>query len=142
MAHLILYDGVCGLCNRLCRFVLERDAADRFRFASLQGSLAAPLLARYGRDARQLDTFYVISDYGQPGEALRSKGRGILFVLQCLGGVWGAARIFGALPTAFIDFVYDRVARRRYRWFGRYETCPAPTPAHRSKFLDQPNAGA
>jgi predicted DCC family thiol-disulfide oxidoreductase YuxK len=138
VAHLILYDGVCGLCDRLIRFVLRHDAADGFRFAPLQGPLAIDLLRRYGRDARDLDTVYVVANHGQAGEALLSKGRAILFVLKGLGGVWSWSRIFGVLPTSFIDLVYDGVARHRYRWFGRHESCPLPEARHRAKFIDGP----
>jgi predicted DCC family thiol-disulfide oxidoreductase YuxK len=137
MAHLVLYDGVCGLCNRLNQFILRRDRANRFRFASLQGRLAGDLLRRYGRDARDLDTIYVLKDYGEARESLLSKGKAILIVLDGLGGVWRmAARIAGIVPKPLLDWLYDQVARRRYRWFGRYDACPVPTPGSREKFLD------
>ena len=136
MADLILYDGVCGLCNRLNQFVLRRDAADRFRFASLQGSLAGALLRRYGRDARDLDTVYVVKNYGAPDEALLSRSRAVLFVLETLGGAWRLARVLRLLPGRWVDAAYDQIARRRYRWFGRTDACPLPAPGERAKFLD------
>ena len=136
MADLVLYDGVCGLCNRLNQFILKRDSADRFRFASLQGSLAHDLLYRYRRDAGDLNTVYVIVDYGCPSERLLSKGRAVIHVLTSLGGAWKLARVFELLPAAIIDALYAFVARRRYRWFGRYEVCPVPTTRDRAKFLD------
>ena len=136
MATLILYDGLCGLCNRLNQFVLRRDVHDRFRFAPLQGTLAGDLLRRYGRDARELDTVYVVKNHGQQGEALLAKGRAILFVLRTLGGFWSLARVFNLVPRRVLDLAYDLVARRRYRWFGRYGACPLPAPGVREKFLD------
>jgi predicted DCC family thiol-disulfide oxidoreductase YuxK len=136
MADLVLYDGVCGLCNRLNQFILKRDSGDRFRFAALQSSIAGELLHRYGRDASDLNTVYVIVNYGAPDERLLSKGRAILFVLRALGGIWSLARIFELLPSRFLDRLYDVVARRRYRWFGRFDACVVPQPRDRSKFLD------
>lgn len=136
MADLILYDGVCGLCNGLNQFLLARDRADRFRFASLQGHLAREVLRRHGRNADDLDTVYVLPDYGTPTERLLSRSRAIIHVLTSLGGLWRAARLLGLFPVALADVLYTFVARRRYGWFGRYDACPMPLPHHRAKFLD------
>jgi predicted DCC family thiol-disulfide oxidoreductase YuxK len=137
VANLLLYDGVCGLCDRLVQFVLRHDdRTDRFRFAALQSQLAGDLLRGYGRDAADLDTVYVVAHYGEPSATLLSKGRAVLFALAQLGGIWRLASILRILPTSLLDFGYDQIARRRYRWFGRYDTCPVPAPATRRKFLD------
>lgn len=136
MADLVLYDGVCGLCNRLNQFILKRDSADRFRFASLQHALAREILHRYGRDADDLNTVYVIADYGARTERLLSKGRAVIHVLRTLGGAWRLARILEVLPVALVDALYAFVARHRYRWFGRYEPGALPPANHRAKFLD------
>ncbi|HKR60260.1 MAG TPA: DUF393 domain-containing protein, partial [Pyrinomonadaceae bacterium] len=74
----VLYDGVCGLCNRLNQFLLRRDGQDRFRFASLQSDVAAQLLQRHGTDAIDLDTVYVVADYGMPNERLLSRSDAVL----------------------------------------------------------------
>jgi len=137
MADLIFYDGVCGLCDRLNQFILKRDSADRFRFTSLQGSLAHDLLHRYGRDADDLNTVYVIVDHGARTERLLSKGRAVIHVLKSLGGAWKLARVFDLLPLAVVDALYAFVARHRYRWFGHYDACAVPTAHHRAKFLDE-----
>jgi predicted DCC family thiol-disulfide oxidoreductase YuxK len=136
VANLLLYDGVCGLCDRLVQFVLRHDRADRFRFAALQSQLAGHLLRAYGRDAGDLDTVYVIAHYGEPAATLLSKGRAVLFALAQLGGIWRLASLLRVLPRPLLDFGYDQIARRRYRWFGRYDACPLPTPATRAKFFD------
>jgi predicted DCC family thiol-disulfide oxidoreductase YuxK len=133
--HLLLYDGVCGLCDRLVQFVLRHDRGDRFRFAALQSPLAASLLRGYGRDASDLDTVYVIARYGEPSANLMSKGRAVLFLLAELGGIWRLASVLRVLPRRLLDFGYDEIARRRYRWFGRYDACPLPTPTTKAKFL-------
>ena len=136
MTDLVLYDGVCGLCNRLVQFILRRDRAGRFRFASLQSDLAADVLRRHGRDALDLDTVCVVRDHGGLGEAVLTKARAIIYVAGYLGWPWKLARALRVLPRALLDFGYDQIARRRYRWFGRYDACPLPTPATRAKFLD------
>jgi predicted DCC family thiol-disulfide oxidoreductase YuxK len=112
----------------LNHFILKRDSADHFHFASLQGSLAHDLLHRYNRDANDLDTVYVFADFGEKTERLLSKGRAVIHVLRSLGGVWSAARVLEVLPAKLVDALYAFVARHRYGWFGRYETCLLPRP--------------
>lgn len=136
MSDLVLYDGVCGLCNRVNQFILKRDSRDQFRFSSLQSSISGELLQRYGRKADDLDTVYVVANYGAPNECLLAKARAVLFVLGAIGGIWGLARVLELLPFRLLDGLYDLVAARRHRWFGRSNTCIAPPPEHRSKFLD------
>ena len=133
---IVLYDGVCGLCNRLVQFLLKRDNRDRLRFASLQSEFAAPLLKRHSADPHDLDTVYVVIDYGQPGERLLARSDAILFLLSQLGGIWKLLGIGRVLPKAFRDAAYRIVARNRYRVFGKHESCLLPEPKHRNKFLD------
>ena len=136
-APIILYDGVCGLCNRLTRFVLARDPAGRFRFASLQSALAGEILTRHGRDPRDLDTLYLVLARGRPDERLLTKSDAALWILRELGGPWRTAAMLRVLPRWVRDLGYDVVARTRYRVFGRYDSCPLPDPSHRTRFLDQ-----
>lgn len=137
-APLILYDGVCGLCNRLTRFVLARDPAGRFRFASLQGALAGEILTRHGRNSRDLDTLYLVLARGRPDERLLTKSDAALWILRELSGPWRTAAMLRVVPRWMRDLGYDLVARTRYRVFGRYDSCPLPDPSHRARFLDQP----
>jgi predicted DCC family thiol-disulfide oxidoreductase YuxK len=161
MYSILLYDGVCGLCNRLVQFILRRDRAGRFRFASLQGALAGRILARNGADARDLDTVYVVVDYDQADERVLSRSDAVIFILRQLGAaelrsarpgqrpgpteaspnagslLWRLAG--GALelvPRRLRDWGYGVVARWRYQIFGRYDACPLPTEETRSRFLD------
>ena len=137
MHPILLYDGVCGLCNRLVQFILRRDTAGIFRFASLQSPLAQRLLARHGADAHDLDTVYVVVNSDAPGESLLARSEAVAFVLSQLGGMWRAAAVvLKLLPRLLRDFGYDVVARRRYRMFGRSETCILPAPENRDRFLD------
>jgi predicted DCC family thiol-disulfide oxidoreductase YuxK len=132
---IVLYDGVCGLCNRLVKFILKRDKRDRFRFASLQGDFASKLLTRHGLDPHDLDTVYLAQNYGQRAETLLARSDAILFLLRQLGGIWKLALLGNILPRKLRDAVYKLVARNRYRVFGKYESCMLPDPQHRAKFL-------
>jgi predicted DCC family thiol-disulfide oxidoreductase YuxK len=134
---IILYDGICGLCNRFVQFVLHRDRKDVFRFASLQSEFAARVLPRDANHTQQLDTVYVIVNFEQPDQRLLSRSNAVAFVLKHIGGIWGAAAVvLEILPRRLRDAAYDLVARIRYRWFGKYDTCPLPDPRQRYKFLD------
>jgi predicted DCC family thiol-disulfide oxidoreductase YuxK len=134
--HLLLYDGVCGLCNGLTKFVLPRDKRDIFRFASLQSQFAQDVLKRYGRDASDLDTFYAVSNYGLPEEAIKERADAALFVLDQLGGIYSLSRIYRLLPLSLLNRVYDLVAKNRYKMFGKYETCLLPNATYANKFID------
>jgi len=137
-AHpILLYDGVCGLCNRLVQLVLRRDPSGILRFAALQSPLAASILARHGQHPQELDTVYAVVNCDAPGEALLARSDAVLFILRQLGGIWRAwARVFQLLPRSLRDFGYNFVAQRRYRIFGRSETCILPAPENRHRFLD------
>ena len=134
---IILYDGVCGLCNRLVRFVLNHDSQDHFRFASLQSGFAARVLRRHGAAPEDLDTMYVVLDHEQVGERLASRSYAVIVVLQGLGGgcsVPGVA--LRVLPEWLRNWGYNLVARNRYRVFGKRDSCSIPSEKDRSKFLD------
>jgi predicted DCC family thiol-disulfide oxidoreductase YuxK len=135
--HLILYDGVCGLCNRLNRFVLKRDAAGRFRFAALQSPLARRALALHGQSPDDSPTMFVISDYGGGSEKVLSRADAVLFILKTLGGLWRVvAQAAGIIPRFLLNLGYNAVAKFRYRIFGKFDACPLPSPQDKAKFLD------
>ncbi len=135
----ILYDGVCGLCNRGVRFVLKRDRDGVFRFASLQSSTGREILARHGIAPDALDTFYVVREFGLVGERVLSRSSAAVYTAARLGGVWKSATMLRVLPPRVRDFVYDTIARHRYRMFGRYDTCPLPEARYRGRFIDAQN---
>jgi predicted DCC family thiol-disulfide oxidoreductase YuxK len=138
MPHpILLYDGVCGLCNRLVQFILRRDRNAIFRFASLQSALAARILTRHSANPNDLDTLYVVVDHELPNEYLLSRSAAVLFVLKQLPGLWRpAAFLLQLLPKFLLDVVYNTVARHRYRIFGRSEVCALPQDQDRARFLD------
>ena len=132
---ILLYDGVCGLCNRLVQFVLKRDKAARFRFASLQSDYAARILQQHALDPQDLDTVYVIEVRGsQP----KTRSDAVISVLRSLGGFWSAvATALNICPRPLRDWGYNIVARHRYRIFGKYESCALPEKKYQDRFLDR-----
>jgi predicted DCC family thiol-disulfide oxidoreductase YuxK len=135
-AHLVLYDGVCGLCSRLLQFLLTHDHRAVFNFASLQSATGTAIVERCGGDPHELTSFYVLANYRTPASRFFTKSRAALFVAGELGWPWKVARVAGILPSALLDHVYDLVARTRYRIFGRYEQCLVPRPEYRRRFVD------
>ena len=133
---IILYDGVCGLCNRLVQFLLKRDKHGRLRFASLQSEFAERVLTRHGIDPKDLDTVQIVVAYERPDERVLGRSDAILRAGEELGMPWNVlATIARIVPRALRDVVYRFVARNRYRVFGKYETCMLPDPKQRHRFL-------
>ena len=134
---IILYDGVCGLCNRFVQFLLKHDKQARLRFASLQSEFAERVLTRHGIDPKDLDTVQVVVNYERPDERVLGRSDAILRAGNELGMPWNVlATIARIVPRALRDVVYFFVARNRYRVFGKYETCMLPDPNQRHRFLD------
>ncbi|HEX8326446.1 MAG TPA: DCC1-like thiol-disulfide oxidoreductase family protein [Hymenobacter sp.] len=130
----ILFDGVCNLCNGFVQFVIRRDPAGRFRFAALQSAAGQALLAAQGLDAATValepESVLLFS-----GGRLYSHSSAVLGIARRLGGVWQVASVGLVLPRELRDALYRFVARHRYRWFGRQESCMLPTPALKARFL-------
>ena len=134
---IILYDGVCGLCNRLVQFLLKHDREGRLRYASLQSDFAAKVLQRHGIDPKDLDTLHVVENYDQPNERVLQRSNAVLRAGRELGGAWSAMTSLARIvPRPLRDLVYRFVAQNRYRVFGKYDTCMLPDPKQRSRFLD------
>ena len=127
--RVIYFDGLCGLCNGFVDFVLRRDRRRRFRFAPLQGVTAR---ARFGDPGDVDPTTIVLEEDGVVFE----RSTAALRIISALGGLWGLAAVLGWVPRFLRDAAYDWVARHRYGWFGKRETCRLPTPAERAVFLD------
>ena len=134
-AHLVLYDGVCGLCSRLIQFLLKHDRRAVFAYASLQSPTGRTLVERFGGNPDELTSFVVLPDY-QTGARMLRKGNAALFVARELGWPWKAALALGILPAFVLDRLYDVVARTRYQVFGRLDQCLIPGPEFRRRFID------
>jgi predicted DCC family thiol-disulfide oxidoreductase YuxK len=134
-AHLVLYDGVCGLCSRLVQFLLTHDHRALFAFASLQSAIGRAMVERYGGNTHELTSFFVVANYRTGHARMVSRSNAALFVAGELEWPWKVAVLMRVLPTAILDRVYDVVARSRYRVFGRYEQCLTPRPEFRGRFV-------
>jgi predicted DCC family thiol-disulfide oxidoreductase YuxK len=135
-AHLVLYDGVCGLCNRLLQFLLRHDHRRVFSYAALQSHVGQSMVARSGGNPADLTSFYVVADYQTASPRVLTRSDAALFVAAELEWPWKAARWMRVVPKGIRDRAYDIVARTRYRLFGRYDRCPIPNPEFRSRFVD------
>jgi predicted DCC family thiol-disulfide oxidoreductase YuxK len=133
---LLLYDGVCALCNGVVKFLLKHDSRDRFRYTPLQSGLGREVLARFDIHTFP-DGVMLVTDALTPKEHLYRRSDAVAVALQLLGGVWRVlGRLLGLVPRPLRDWGYGIVARFRYRLFGRYDTCPLPPPEQRSRLLD------
>ncbi len=136
---LMLFDGLCGLCNDAVLWVIKHDHADRFRFAPQQSDLAAAILARHGIDREATlasNTVYLVLNPGSQHEQLLTQSDVTVNLLLLLGGrrrIWG--NMLRAVPRPARNAAYGLFARNRYRLAGRYEVCPLPTEAERMKFV-------
>ncbi|MBK8556375.1 MAG: thiol-disulfide oxidoreductase DCC family protein [Lewinellaceae bacterium] len=126
----LLFDGVCNLCNASVQWILLRDKHGIFRFASLQSEQGQALLQQFGLDTETFNSV-VLVDNGQ----LFTQSDAVLQIASQLGLPWSAARVFRILPKGLRNAVYDWVARNRYRWFGRQEQCMLPRPEWKGRFI-------
>lgn len=128
---IVLFDGVCNLCNSSVNFIIERDKYDVFRFASLQSEIGQKLVSERGLDPAELDSVILI----EPGIAYYRKSSAALEISSHLSGGYSLLKYFSFLPESFRDGIYNLVANNRYKWFGKEESCSIPTPELKAKFL-------
>lgn len=127
---IVLFDGVCNLCNAAVNFLIDHDSNGRFKFGALQSDAVEPFLERYGLQAESLESFVVIDDV-----QVYRRSRAALRVAWRLGGAWRLLWIFVLLPRPIRDAGYDWIATNRYRWFGKKDACRIPTPEVKARFI-------
>jgi predicted DCC family thiol-disulfide oxidoreductase YuxK len=130
MERIMLFDGVCNLCNGAVQFVIRHDAVGDIQFASLQSASAKKLLEPFDIDPSSLQTFVLLED-----GRMYTKSDAALRVARVLKAPWSWLYPLIYIPSPIRNFVYDTVARNRYRWFGKQESCWVPTPELRARFL-------
>ncbi|WP_228236036.1 thiol-disulfide oxidoreductase DCC family protein [Allomuricauda sp. M10] len=128
---IILFDGVCDLCSGSVQFVIKRDKKDVFRYAAIQSEVGQQLIKDRRIDTSQVDSIILI----EPGVAYFTKSDAALEIAGELGGLWKLTSVFKWIPKSIRDVIYDFVARNRYKWFGKQESCMIPTPELKGKFL-------
>ena len=132
MKDIILFDGVCNLCSFFVQFVIKRDDKNLFKFASLQSEFSKSLLVKSGIDGAAPESVVLYS-----GEKIYTESTAALKILNQLGGGWRLFYFLIIVPKFIRDPVYRFIARNRYKWFGKKNSCMIPTPELKSKFIDQ-----
>ena len=128
--HIILFDGVCNLCNGTVLFIIKRDKKLKFKFASLQSETGQKIVTQFHLPAEDFDSFV----YLKKGKLLL-RSDAVLHVLKDLGYPWKIFFAFSVLPISFRDAVYDFIARNRFRFFGKRGACMIPTESTMERFL-------
>jgi predicted DCC family thiol-disulfide oxidoreductase YuxK len=129
---IILFDGVCNLCNSFVQFIIQRDKKDVFRYTSLQSKIGQELIAKRNIDTKKVDSVILI----EPGVAYYVKSDAALKIGKNLKGYRTLSSILELIPSGLRNIVYDLIARYRYTWFGKKDQCMIPSPELKSKFLE------
>lgn len=130
--EILFFDGVCNLCNRMVIFLLKHDRRGRLKFASLQSAAGEKALTLSGAQIRKDAETVIFYEDGN----FHARSKAALRALAALGGPWRLAKVALVIPGIFRDWLYDGIAKRRYRWFGKKNECMIPLPEHRSRFLE------
>lgn len=128
---IILFDGVCNLCNSSVQFAIKRDENDIFRYAAIQSETGEKLLTERNIDTNEIDSIILI----EPNIAYYTKSTAALEIGKDLKGLRTISSILLWLPESFRNIVYDFVAANRYKWYGKKEACMVPTEELKSKFI-------
>jgi len=126
----LLFDGVCNLCNASVQWVLKRDRKGIFRFAALQSEAGRALLRQSGLSSENFDTVVLVD-----GDRVFTRSDAALEIVRRIGGPWSLLGIFRIVPRPLRNAVYDWVARYRYRWFGKTQSCMIPQPEWANRFI-------
>ncbi len=130
-SKIILFDGVCNLCNSSVQFILKRDKKKQFRFASLQGKFGQAFLKKHHLPSDNFNSFILLED-----EKLYTRSTGALRMMKHLGSGWSLLYGFIIIPKFIRDAFYNLIANNRYKWFGKKDECWLPTPELKARFLD------
>ena len=130
--HIILFDGVCNLCNNAVNKVIQLDKKNTFTFCALQSKKGQEIINDLKIDTQKIDSIILYI----PGEAYYIKSEAALKIMNDFGGFWKLLQVFRYMPTSLNNLIYDFIAKNRYRWFGKKETCRIPTPELKAKFLE------
>jgi len=131
MEHsVVLFDGLCNLCEWSVQFIIKRDPKNFFRFATLQSVMGQTLLQKFGLSRDEINTVVFVE-----GERCHTKSSAGLQIARRLNGFWPLLFIFIVLPKFLRDRGYDWIVKNRYQWFGKKEVCMIPSPELKEKFL-------
>lgn len=128
---IILFDGVCNLCESSVQFVIKHDKKDIFRFVAIQSDLGQEIIKDIGIDISKTDSIILY----EPGIAYYYKSEAALRIAKELGEIYSLLSLFSVFPNTVSNYVYDYIAKNRYKWYGKKEACFIPTPELKAKFL-------
>ena len=128
---IVLFDGVCNLCNSAVHFIIRNDRKNVFMFTSLQSEAGQKLLAQYNFPLDELNSFILIEN-----NKAYTRSTGALKVAKKLNGLWPWLYSFIIIPKILRDSIYDMVGNNRYKWFGKKDACMIPTPELKARFLN------
>ncbi|WP_166924275.1 thiol-disulfide oxidoreductase DCC family protein [Flavobacterium poyangense] len=128
---IILFDGVCNLCNSAVQYIIKHDKKDVFRFVALQSELGIAICKHLGVSFSKMDSIILYN----PGVSYFYKSSAAIEIGRNFGGIWKLISICRIVPIFISDYVYDYVAKNRYNWYGKKESCMIPTAEIREKFL-------
>ncbi|WMI67372.1 thiol-disulfide oxidoreductase DCC family protein [Mangrovimonas sp. YM274] len=129
--ELILFDGVCNLCNTSIQYVIKHDKQNRFMFAALQSDIGKSIIEKHGIDTAKIDSILLHT----PSQKIYYKSTAALKIASKLGFPTTLLAVFLIVPSFIRNWVYDIIAKNRYKWFGKQDSCMIPTPELTSKFL-------
>ena len=129
---IILFDGVCNLCNDAVLKVIKYDTKNTFFFTALQSDKGKEITKQLGINIANIDSIILY----EPGVSYEIKSTAALKIMNDFGGIWSLSKVFLFLPEGFRNYVYDYIAKNRYKWFGQKESCMIPTAELKAKFLD------
>jgi predicted DCC family thiol-disulfide oxidoreductase YuxK len=132
--RLVLFDGVCGLCDRTVQILLREDKSQVLKFAPLQGTTAEQVMSRHPEIKKGLGSLVLVENFEGENEKIFVRSEGVFRILGPLGGIWTIVSWLRLIPRPVRDAVYDWVARNRYEWFGKFEECRIPSPETRARF--------
>ena len=129
---IILFDGICNLCNSSVLKVIKFDKKNAFVFCAIQSSKGKEIISYLNIDLRKIDSIILY----EPGVCYDIKSTAALKVMNSFGGIWTLTNVLWIFPETFRNYVYDYIAKNRYQWFGQKENCMLPTPELKKRFLD------
>ena len=127
----VLFDGVCNFCNHIVQFIIKRDKKKQFLFASLQGRTGQEILKKFNLPSNDFNSFILAE-----GDHVYTRSTAVLRMLKKLGGGWKLLYAFIIVPKFIRNAVYNRIAKNRYKWYGKRDECMVPTPELKERFLE------
>jgi len=129
---LVLFDGICNLCNSSIQYIIKHDKKEVFMFATLQGDKGQEIVKQFNIDTNKVDSIILYTN----DKGIKTKSSAGLAIVSKLGFPTNLATVFYIIPVFIRNFFYDYIAKNRYKWYGKKESCMIPTPELQERFLN------